>query len=170
MYTQTHTRARQQGYSASDSKYGGSDIKIRSARYPMTDMVLKSMRAAWGWICGAKSPKLNDELIFTLSTGSNWMNYQSCCKTGSDLLDPCHCKRKKQTRVGQSRIWAKSGDVIEIFLHLFSCCRECETLRRQSAMVRARASRVSGLRRYLSTDLQQCSTSKLCTLAHRTAK
>jgi hypothetical protein len=122
MYTQAHTRARQQGYSGSDSKYGGSDIKIRSTRYPITDMVLKSMRAAWGWICGAKSPKLNDKLIFTLSTGSNWMNYQSCCKTGSDLLDPCHCKRKKQTRVGQSGIWAKSGDVIAIFLHLFSCC------------------------------------------------
>ena len=150
-------------------------FKIRRIRYQNQISALSDDRHGaeidarrLGWICGAKSPKLNDELIFTLSTGSNWMNYQSCCKTGSDLLDPCHCTKKKKARISQ--YWAKSGDVIEIFLHLFSCCRECETLRRQSAMVRARASRVSGLRRYLSTDLQQCSTSKLCTLAHRTAK
>ena len=66
------------------------------------------------------------------------MNYQSCCKTGSDLLDPCHCKRKKKGRISKE-LGQKRRRHCDLFAFIF-VLRECETLRRQSAMVEARAS------------------------------
>lgn len=62
--------------------------------------------------------------VLTLSTDSNWTSCQSCCRTDSGLLDPCHCindwiKNKRPSANGNIR-----SALCEMFELLENSCKK----------------------------------------------